>query len=431
MPQDLDDEDEDRPLMQDREDDAVSPQRPPRQRASDASVMSGSKARFRDDPSPPRNTRDGSPSRRFDGEARSMPGETIDDRFLKSRAYAQSRAEWKKRTRDDFKRRNDLRQTRKGDEQEERRGRVGCYSTATSYRMEELFQALMMTKRAQFIREVIHVALYDNGGDIFYFSYGVVVMWGLRRTEERRILAELKSYKIEEESLGPDDIADDDFRYSYHKDFSRPLEDWSRAPSKSTEHLTEWARIVSDEIILPDCRTDEAGIIMGPGRWGNRTQDLLYKISFSYALATSVKLDHFEEGTRQLIAATKPLPAEMARHGKIRMSRLDMSRLIGRLFLHRSSVNLHSEILDTPEFFWEFAELEPIYLTTATYLNIRTRVEVLNKRLDVCREMLEMLNNELNQRHSSSLEWIVIGLILVEVFITIATEFLRYKFAAT
>ena len=43
-------------------------------------------------------------------------------------------------------------------------------------------------------------------------------------------------------------------------------------------------------------------------------------------------------------------------------------------------------------------------------------MEVLNKRLDIIKELFDMLASELANRHSNTLEWIVIILIMVEVF---------------
>ena len=40
---------------------------------------------------------------------------------------------------------------------------------------------------------------------------------------------------------------------------------------------------------------------------------------------------------------------------------------------------------------------------------------MLNKRLDLIKELFDMLANELHNNHSNTLEWIVIVLILVEV----------------
>mmetsp|Transcript_38398 Transcript_38398/g.62230 ORF Transcript_38398/g.62230 Transcript_38398/m.62230 type:complete len:300 (-) Transcript_38398:465-1364(-) len=296
--------------------------------------------------------------------------------------------------------------------------------------MEELYQSFSRTKRAQFISEVVHVALYDDGSDVFFFPAGVVICWGLKRSEERRLLADLKRFNVEEDSLQLEGVKDDDFRYVYFSRRPHPLEpqQGDTGPGGKAEK-PDWIRIVRDEIVIPDCRSNDTGTVAGPGKWGDRTQDLLYKLSFSYALATSVKLDFFEDSIQKIIDNTRPLPVEMAQKGRITLGRKEIVSRIGQLFLDRSSVNLHSEILDTPAFFWEFPELEPVYISTLNYLNVRTRVDVLNKRLDVCKEMLFILNNEINHRHSSNLEWIVILLIVCEVLISIITEVLHQVFA--
>lgn len=44
-------------------------------------------------------------------------------------------------------------------------------------------------------------------------------------------------------------------------------------------------------------------------------------------------------------------------------------------------------------------------------LDIDQRVEVVNKRLDVLEQLLEILRAEKSEQHSSRLEWIVIWLI--------------------
>eukprot|EP00983_Pelagomonas_calceolata_P029472 923636-Pelagomonas_calceolata.AAC.1 len=42
----------------------------------------------------------------------------------------------------------------------------------------------------------------------------------------------------------------------------------------------------------------------------------------------------------------------MMEHGEIKMPRKQMARLMGRVFIQKSEVNLLSSVLDTPEFFW-------------------------------------------------------------------------------
>ncbi len=95
---------------------------------------------------------------------------------------------------------------------------------------------------------------------------------------------------------------------------------------------------------------------------------------------------------------------------------------MGELFIERNFITLHSEILDTPEFFWDYPELEPFYRKTAHYLDVGKRVEVLNKKLTVIHELFEILSDELNHQHSARLEWTIIILIVIEVILAFVTD---------
>ena len=49
------------------------------------------------------------------------------------------------------------------------------------------------------------------------------------------------------------------------------------------------------------------------------------------------------------------------------------------------------------------------------YLEMGTRTDVLNKRLDMLRELLNVLQQQMETAHAVKLEWIVIWLIVIEV----------------
>ena len=100
--------------------------------------------------------------------------------------------------------------------------------------------------------------------------------------------------------------------------------------------------------------------------------------------------------------------------------------MMGSMFMERNLVNLHTDILDTPEFFWEYSDLEPIYRMVAQDLDLSARIQVLNKRLDVVHELFEMLDNQLTHRDSLILESVIVGLIMIEVMIAIAVDILGW-----
>jgi uncharacterized Rmd1/YagE family protein len=73
------------------------------------------------------------------------------------------------------------------------------------------------------------------------------------------------------------------------------------------------------------------------------------------------------------------------------LTRKQIARMIGRVFIQKSAVNLLSTVLDTPEFFWSAPDsMQNLYKRVCEYMEYDTRVEVLNNRFQVLQEMLDM-----------------------------------------
>ena len=221
----------------------------------------------------------------------------------------------------------------------------------------------------------------EGGAHSFFFSYGCVVTWGLSEAQEQERLQLLTTAGCAQELLDENEV--DDFGYTHQ----------ATAPSAAPGSKPG---IAKDVVYLS-------------------TLDLREKLAISFALAQSVKLGVFERTVEETIQETREIPERMAVDGRIRLTRKTITKRIGQLFVDRASINLHSDILDHPEFFWEDDEWLPLYLRASKYLEIDRRAEVLNKRLDIIKELFDMLANELNVSHSNKLEWIIIILIVLEV----------------
>eukprot|EP00179_Madagascaria_erythrocladioides_P002382 CAMPEP_0198320628 /NCGR_PEP_ID=MMETSP1450-20131203/9529_1 /TAXON_ID=753684 ORGANISM="Madagascaria erythrocladiodes, Strain CCMP3234" /NCGR_SAMPLE_ID=MMETSP1450 /ASSEMBLY_ACC=CAM_ASM_001115 /LENGTH=175 /DNA_ID=CAMNT_0044024117 /DNA_START=22 /DNA_END=545 /DNA_ORIENTATION=- len=154
-----------------------------------------------------------------------------------------------------------------------------------------------------------------------------------------------------------------------------------------------------------------------------QTETILERLAVSHALAQSVRLCGFEESIQATITATRHLPRELAIKGSISASRRSISQKLGRLFQTRHEVYLHSDMLSTPDFFWEYSSLEPPYLVSARYLEIEQRRDNLSKRLTVVQELYDLLSHELQYKHSSKLEVIIIVLIAFEILLTLIKDF--------
>ncbi|GLD92527.1 hypothetical protein PINS_up001086 [Pythium insidiosum] len=215
--------------------------------------------------------------------------------------------------------------------------------------------------------------------DVFYFGTGCTVFWGLTRAEEQAHLRALAAF-----SVGPvKQVEVEDMDYTYG----------------------DVSRIVNDAITLSSNRASE-------------------KLAISFAMAQSAKLDVFEERVEETIQKTKHIPQNLATTGSIQYSQSDISKLIGRLFIERNDVNLNSDMLDEPDFFWEDDEYEPLYKKMMKYLDVDNRVAILNTRLDILRELLDVLSQQLAHQHDTKLEWIVIWLIVAEVAVQLVWNIL-------
>ena len=65
---------------------------------------------------------------------------------------------------------------------------------------------------------------------------------------------------------------------------------------------------------------------------------------------------------------------------------------------------------------------EPIFKHACKYLEIDDRVTVVNKRLEVLDGMFHMLKDQLEVRHATRLEWIVIWLIVSQVVLKLVWD---------
>ena len=98
-------------------------------------------------------------------------------------------------------------------------------------------------------------------------------------------------------------------------------------------------------------------------------------------IAQSTKLMVLESRVENTFEQTRTYPQQLAEAGEISLSQTDVSKLIGQLFIVKSSVNPESDMLSIPDFFWDNEIWEPIYRHACKYLEIDERVVVVNKRL--------------------------------------------------
>lgn len=232
-------------------------------------------------------------------------------------------------------------------------------------------------------RKVLHVLLdpSQENSDVFIFSYGCVVTWGLKRKNEQYLLKQLEQFAIKPLASIETD------RFIFNK-------------GKKTALVTH-SYFNADIIMLESYDDDQL------------------KLAISYGLAKSIQLESYETEVQRIIDKNAPFFSDVAKLGKISLRSKEISKRLGEIFVARSQINLNSEYLEAPEYFWEHPNLEIHYTMTEKFLDISRRVSALNQKLDVLHELFNMLNSQLQHHHGNFLEIIIILLIFFELAISI------------
>jgi uncharacterized Rmd1/YagE family protein len=229
------------------------------------------------------------------------------------------------------------------------------------------------------IRKKTQFGTSPTEAEIFVFEYGTVVIWGMSEAQERRFLSSLKRFEVEK--LSPEDVEMEDLNYYY----------------------ANYSRIYNDVITL------------------RKGSSYMTKLSLSHALSQSVKISLFEKLISNTIEETKDIPELISETGKIGMPHNEIMQQIGQLFLLRTNINSVGSVLDSPEVFWSFPDLQPLYDAARSYLEIPQRINLLNTRVEVLQDMLQLLKESVSSKHAERLEQIVIALIAIEIVLGIVT----------
>ena len=228
-------------------------------------------------------------------------------------------------------------------------------------------------------RECLLVKIDSN--DVFIFPYGVVIIWG--KLAISAVIELLDPYLI---------------------------------------NKLEIKQINVDEFEISQ---DESNLLVKKDIIYLKEDDEYVRLSLSHPISQSLKLSQIEDEIVSKTQVLTKIPTQLAENGKISLSKKEISKVRGELYLLKSRMNLNYALLDKPEFFWEWPEYDQYYQKLTEYLEFDQRVNILHKRMETIDELLSILVEELNHRHSSKLEWIIIWLILIEIIIFLGHDLFK------
>lgn len=235
-------------------------------------------------------------------------------------------------------------------------------------------------------RDVLKLSPRENTDHtIFIFKNGTVVSWGIKRYQISDYLNTLKK------------LIDKPVEILVHDEFHYQIGD------KTCIEPHDYFDV---DILTIEEDSDEI------------------KLSLSYGFSQSVKLQYFETKIEALIEKYNPMIQSLSHKGEMPIHRKQIQQVIGEILGAKSEMNLISNFLYHPKYFWQHPTLEEHFIMLERYLHIQRRVNAINHRLDTLNEIFDMFNGYLQNRHSHNLEIIIIILITIEIIVGV----LKFQF---
>ena len=132
-------------------------------------------------------------------------------------------------------------------------------------------------------------------------------------------------------------------------------------------------------------------------------------------ISQSVALDYYEALSDEILKNTKKMTRELEQTGRLRGSQKELLQFIGKTLSIKNSIIDDLYIFDAPDIVWENELLGRIDEAIKRTLDIRMRYRDIDYKLKIVHENLTVFTDLMQNRESTRLEWVIIGLILIEV----------------
>lgn len=238
---------------------------------------------------------------------------------------------------------------------------VFAYATAEEYDLEGLHTALTkqdlyQTKKffskssSESDEDVLYVGakyqVENEPHEIFFFREGSVVLWNCSEEEIANVLRDLREFEV---NRYENDVVIDECELMLYK-----YTDGLQAQLKNGNFFIQ------------------------KGESGD-----LDRYTFSNAMTASVKLGIWEAALDRYVNSMEFITDDLKSGRKIKMTRAAVLQKTGELFALKHMLNLRSDLLDTPDFYWDREELERLFIQTSGYFSIQRRTKVISISLAI------------------------------------------------
>ena len=146
----------------------------------------------------------------------------------------------------------------------------------------------------------------------------------------------------------------------------------------------------------------------------------------SIVLARSVALEYYENLIDKPLEKLTNIVRSLASKGKTGEPESMLSKEVGLSLVIEHELAYNLEILDEPEVLWEGGEkIENLYHALTKTFELESRVQILEKKIDIVSKTNRFLIDQLQARRASLLELVIILLIVFEIAFIIVEFYIR------
>ncbi len=142
-------------------------------------------------------------------------------------------------------------------------------------------------------------------------------------------------------------------------------------------------------------------------------------------LAKSVVLARSEALVRDSTTAVEGWARALERTGAGGSLETQLKKHLGATLVIQNNLAGRIEISDKPDLLWDHPDLERLHARLEDEYELKERDKTLDRKLALMVSTAEVLLNFVNTKQSNRLEWYIIGLIVVEIALTVFTLFTK------
>ncbi len=210
-----------------------------------------------------------------------------------------------------------------------------------------------------------------QGQYIYVFKYGVVSFYNINKDAAEQICNEILMYA---KGILKDDISEN-IRVVIGGSFNK---------------------VSVGTITLKECSVDSLRLVM-------------------LNVSQSVALDHYASVSEQILEDTRLHTNYLEEKGRLDISGKKLKKYIGQVLNIKNKISENLYIFDSPDVTWEDQTLNKLDQDLKRAFDLKDRYRSIHDQIEIIKENLELFKDIMFHKQSSTLEWIIIILILVEV----------------